>query len=270
MWGYQTKIRELAWDFSSRYLATGGSPVVCIWDCQAGPKGPEGSKPQMLEGHDEDEHRRRWRTRRAGSCSRRRRSTARVLLWQPTNKKGPQIGEFKFPGGEASVLAWSPDDKSPRRRLRRGRSRGVPRGVSARTSSSTRVSIRTTQRESSCGRTWEKCWSSGRGSAAGGSPARPGKGYAKRVHKCLDAGDSPPAREGMKHCHGHGTKHFNEHLAPLRRFLESNVGRPWNKVYSEICQYVDRGNVVQKHILTHLFEYVAVHTILIDGEPCRE
>jgi hypothetical protein len=34
------------------------------------------------------------------------------LLWQPTNKKGPQIGEFKFPDGEASVLAWSPDDKS--------------------------------------------------------------------------------------------------------------------------------------------------------------
>ena len=54
MWGYRTKIRELAWDYSSRYLATGGSPVVCIWDCQAGPKGPEGSKPQMLEGHEEN------------------------------------------------------------------------------------------------------------------------------------------------------------------------------------------------------------------------
>jgi hypothetical protein len=99
--------------------------------------------------------------------------------------------------------------------------------------------------------------------------SRPAKGYAKRLRKCLDAGDSPPAREGMKQRHGHGTKHFNEHLAPLRRFLDSNVGRPWNKVYSEICRHVDRGNVVQKHILTHLFDYVAVHTVLIDGEPCR-
>ncbi|HEY1190890.1 MAG TPA: WD40 repeat domain-containing protein, partial [Gemmata sp.] len=54
MWGYKTKVRELAWDFTSRYLATGGGPVVCIWDCQAGPTGPEGTKPTMLPGHDAD------------------------------------------------------------------------------------------------------------------------------------------------------------------------------------------------------------------------
>lgn len=98
--------------------------------------------------------------------------------------------------------------------------------------------------------------------------SRPGKGYAKRLKKCLDAGDSPPAREGMKASHGRG-KHFNEHLGPLRRFLDANVGRPWDKVYSEICKHVDRGNVVQKHVLTHLFDYVVVHTVLIDGQPCR-
>jgi hypothetical protein len=100
------------------------------------------------------------------------------------------------------------------------------------------------------------------------SASRPGKGYRKRLKKCLDAGDSPPAREGIKRRYNR-TKHFNEHLAPLRRFLDANVGRPWNKVYSEICKHVDRGNVVQKHILTHLFEYVVVHTVLIDGQPCR-
>jgi len=65
-------------------------------------------------------------------------------------------------------------------------------------------------------------------------------------------------------------KHFNEHLGPLRKFVESNVGRPWDKVYSEICKHVDRGNVVQKHILTHLFEYVAVDVEMIDGEPYRK
>jgi len=97
----------------------------------------------------------------------------------------------------------------------------------------------------------------------------PVKGYRKQLQRCLDAGDSPPASEGIKRRYGHATKHFNEHLGPLRRLLDSNVGRPWNKVYSEICQHVDRGNVVQKHILTHLFEYVVVHTVLIDGEPCR-
>lgn len=97
----------------------------------------------------------------------------------------------------------------------------------------------------------------------------PGKGYRKRMKKYFDAGDSPPQREGMKVSYGFNTKFFNEHLGPLRRFLNSNVGRPWDKVYSEICQHVDRGNVVQKHILTHLFDYVVVNTVLIDGEPCR-
>jgi hypothetical protein len=97
----------------------------------------------------------------------------------------------------------------------------------------------------------------------------PGKGYRKRLRKYFQAGDSPPQREGMKKSYGYSIKHFNEHLSPLRRFLNSNVGRPWDKIYSEICQHVDHGNVVQKHILTHLFDYVVVNTVLIDGEPCR-
>src|SRR5262245_48169807 len=99
--------------------------------------------------------------------------------------------------------------------------------------------------------------------------SRPGKGYLKRVKKCLDSGESPPACEGIKRRYGHATKSFNEHLGPLRRFLDSNIGRPWDKVYSEISKHVDRGNVVQKPILTHLFDYVVTRTILIDGEPCR-
>jgi len=98
--------------------------------------------------------------------------------------------------------------------------------------------------------------------------SRPGKGYEKRSRKGLAADDGGPTREGMKRRYGHGTKPFNEHLAPLRRFLNSNVGRPWDKVYSEICEHVDRGNVAQKHILTHLFDYVVPTVILIDGRPC--
>lgn len=111
MWGYRSKIRELAWDFSSRYLATGGSPIVCVWDCQAGPKGPEGSRPQMLdEGHEENISALAYQAR--GFLLASAGLDGRVLLWQPTNKKGPQVGAFQFPEGEASALAWSPDDKS--------------------------------------------------------------------------------------------------------------------------------------------------------------
>jgi WD40 repeat protein len=110
MWGYQTKVRELAWDYSSRYLATGGGSTICIWDCQASPQGPEGSKPQMLEGHEKNLTGLAYQSQ--GFLLASTALDGRVLLWQPTNRRGPQVGEFKFPTSEASVVAWSPDDKS--------------------------------------------------------------------------------------------------------------------------------------------------------------
>ncbi|MBI5172253.1 MAG: WD40 repeat domain-containing protein [Candidatus Melainabacteria bacterium] len=48
--GYPTKVRELAWDSSSRYLATGGGSQPVVWDFSG--KGPSGSKPLMLQEHD--------------------------------------------------------------------------------------------------------------------------------------------------------------------------------------------------------------------------
>lgn len=98
-----------------------------------------------------------------------------------------------------------------------------------------------------------------------GGDRRARKGYRKRAAKGLAAGDAP-SREGMKTRSG-GTKHFNEHLGPLRRFLDANVGRPWDKVYAEISAHIDPGNVVQKHVLTHLFQYVVTKTLEIDGDP---
>ena len=51
-------------------------------------------------------------------------------------------------------------------------------------------------------------------------------------------------------------KVLNENLAPLRKFLRRNVGRPWDKVYSEICAQMDRGSAVQYHIWHHLRDEV--------------
>lgn len=52
MWGHPTKVLQLAWDRSSRYLATGGGPTVVVWDCSG--KGSENSKPAMLDRHQEN------------------------------------------------------------------------------------------------------------------------------------------------------------------------------------------------------------------------
>jgi hypothetical protein len=66
---------------------------------------------------------------------------------------------------------------------------------------------------------------------------------------------------------GRGTKYLNENLAPLRRFLASRVGRPWDAVRSEICALLTMRSAVQKHVLDHVKEMVEVNTVLIDGRP---
>lgn len=60
---------------------------------------------------------------------------------------------------------------------------------------------------------------------------------------------------------GRGSKHLNENLAPLRRFLVSRVGRPWNEVHSEICADLRLTSAVQKHVLDHLRDMVYTHVV---------
>jgi hypothetical protein len=92
------------------------------------------------------------------------------------------------------------------------------------------------------------------------------KGARKRVGK--PGFENLPKREGIKRsCRG-GTKQLNEHLGPLRRYLQAQVGRPWNKVFSEICTHISRDSAVQDHVRDHVFDYVATNVMLIDGVPC--
>jgi len=104
MTGYATKIRELAWDATGRYLATGGSEVVVVWDC--GGKGPRGKKPTMLVAHEEPltaltfQH----TGKRLASGS----ADGRVAVWQLDKPKTPRWTERLSAG--ISQLAWSPDD----------------------------------------------------------------------------------------------------------------------------------------------------------------
>jgi hypothetical protein len=44
------------------------------------------------------------------------------------------------------------------------------------------------------------------------------------------------------------------------------VNRPWNRVYREMCAVIDGRNAVQRHILEHLRQYVAIRTSVVDGE----
>jgi hypothetical protein len=81
--------------------------------------------------------------------------------------------------------------------------------------------------------------------------------------------DGPPHREGIKARWKGGTKSLNEHLGPLRRYLDSQVGRPWDKVFSEICAHINRNSAVQDHVRDHIADYVTIHVIIIEGVPCN-
>ncbi len=107
MSGYPSKVRELSWDFTGRFLATGGGDVICVWDC-GGNKGPEGSTPKMLEGHNATVSAVAWQRR--GFLLASGDGDGRVIAWQPANRTAI-IGGATLEGTEISALAWSPDDK---------------------------------------------------------------------------------------------------------------------------------------------------------------
>lgn len=72
--------------------------------------------------------------------------------------------------------------------------------------------------------------------------------------------DDLPKQEGMRrpHMRSGDWKMLNENLSPLRRFLERQVGRPWDKVYSEIAKHLRVDNTVQQHVRDHISDFVAV------------
>lgn len=64
-----------------------------------------------------------------------------------------------------------------------------------------------------------------------------------------------------------GGKELGEALNPLRRYILSQVGRPWRKVHSEMSSCIDRNSATQLHIWQHAVDYVEVNTYInADGE----
>jgi hypothetical protein len=64
-----------------------------------------------------------------------------------------------------------------------------------------------------------------------------------------------------------GTKDFSDFLTPLRSFLQTNVGRQWDDVYSEISQGIPANSMQGRHIRQHVDSYVRKDVIMVDGVP---
>ena len=100
---------------------------------------------------------------------------------------------------------------------------------------------------------------------------RPRRGAGFRVNRMRHKGeDDLPSRVGMKRfraLNGTYTKGLNENLAPLKRYLMKQTGRPWSKVYSEICENLDADHTVKQHVRDHLQDYVVTKVAIgRDGE----
>jgi hypothetical protein len=63
------------------------------------------------------------------------------------------------------------------------------------------------------------------------------------------------------------SKYLSDHLGPLRRYLRSQVGKPWNEIYSQLCRRLDSSTMAGQHVLSHVWDYVERHVELIDGIP---
>ncbi|NWG54128.1 MAG: hypothetical protein HXY28_10445 [Hydrogenophilaceae bacterium] len=84
--------------------------------------------------------------------------------------------------------------------------------------------------------------------------------------RALTDDDDAPLSVRVKPTRQAKTKHLNEHLGPLKRFLEKQVGRPWDKVYSEVSANLKAANPVQQHVRDHLDDFVAVRTRMENGK----
>lgn len=93
-------------------------------------------------------------------------------------------------------------------------------------------------------------------------PRRGKSGYDAAARRRNDF--DGPASLGMRA--GYGYRGLNENLAPLRRYLRAQVGRPWNKVFSEICAGIDGRNTVQQHIRQHIDDFIATKIEVRDGK----
>jgi hypothetical protein len=101
-----------------------------------------------------------------------------------------------------------------------------------------------------------------------GGKSRPPKGSKRRwqripVEEHPKSESTSPGRR-----YGWGCKELNENLAPLRRWLRSNCGRPWSKVYAEICEGLSVRNATAAHVRDHAEQFVVKNTCLIDGLVC--
>lgn len=111
MTGYPSKVKALAWDGASALLATSGDVDATVWRFEG--KGPEGSRPVTLKGHEGPVTALAFQRR--GGLLASGGADGVVALWEP--KKGPTprgagFGEAGTEVAEVAGVAWRADGRA--------------------------------------------------------------------------------------------------------------------------------------------------------------
>ena len=76
------------------------------------------------------------------------------------------------------------------------------------------------------------------------------------------------SRQGQ---YGWYAKDFSDRLGPLKRFLQSRVGKNWNRVYGELSQILSKRSITGQHIWEHVRTEVELHCVIDEtGKICRK
>ena len=102
-----------------------------------------------------------------------------------------------------------------------------------------------------------------------GLPSRK-TGLRLRNNQILEDLDFGPIRQASSSSrqYGYYSKELSDLLSPLKRFLHTQVGRPWDKVESEIRTGIDARTLTGRHLLAHVYGFVHVKTVELDGRIC--
>src|SRR5690348_7504262 len=96
---------------------------------------------------------------------------------------------------------------------------------------------------------------------------RHGRSWAESAPRPKPPFEESPRFESIMARHRR-RKWFSDLLGPLKRWLQSQVGRHWNDVYSEACRVIKPDSAIRAHIKTHLLQFVERHTFMHGGTVC--
>jgi hypothetical protein len=89
---------------------------------------------------------------------------------------------------------------------------------------------------------------------------RTGDGRVRAPRRPLDF-ETVSGREPMKPS-AWDRKSQTDLWGPLQRFIRAQVGRPWDKVWSEVCEHADTRSVVGRHLRGHVHDLVETRPIM--------